>query len=234
MGFASRVRERTLALHSGPSGIAFSGLGPRVTPRLCGIGRAGHLALTYDDGPDPVATPAVLDALAGLGWRATFFVVGEMVERHPEVLRRVLDAGHEVGIHAQRHRNHRGMTPRAIAADVRTAHAAAVAAGATPVWYRPPHGALTPEALLAARRLGMRPVLWTAWGRDWRAAATPEGIRDEVERGRLDGGTVLLHDADHASEPGCWRPSVAALPLLAEVIAARGLTVGPLGEHGLA
>ena len=92
----------------------------------------------------------------------------------------------------------------------------------------------TPEALLAARRLGMRPVLWTAWGRDWRADATPEGIRDEVARGRLDGGTVLLHDADHASEPGCWRPSVAALPLLAEVIAARGLTVGPLGEHGLA
>lgn len=229
-----RVLALALPLHSAPSGLAFSRLGPRLTPRLLGIGRPGHLAITYDDGPDPVATPRVVEALAAQGWRATFFVLGEMVERDPGLVRMLLDAGHEVGIHAYQHRNHRGLTPRAIADDVRRAHAAVARAGAEPEWYRPPHGALTPEAFVAARRLGLRPVLWTTWGRDWRAAATPEEIRDEVARGRLDGGTLLLHDSDCASEPGCWRPSVAAIPLLAELADAQDLAVGPLGEHGLA
>lgn len=230
----SRVLARALPLHSAPSGLAFSRFGPRLTPRLLGIGRTGHLAITYDDGPDPVATPLIVAALEAQGWRATFFVLGEMVERDPGLVRMLLDAGHEVGIHAFHHRNHRGLTPRAIGDDVRRAHTAVVRAGAAPEWYRPPHGALTPEAFVAARRLGLRPVLWTAWGRDWRAAATPEEIRDEVARGRLDGGTLLLHDSDCTSETGCWRPSVAAIPLLAELADAQGLAVGPLGEHGLA
>jgi len=233
MPMASSLTARALPLHSFPSGVAFSRLGPRLTPTLLGIGLPGHVALTYDDGPDPVATPAVLDALAAQGWRATFFVLGEMVEREPGLIAALLDAGHEIGIHASHHANHRAMTPRAITEDVRRAHATVTAAGARPVWYRPPHGALTPEAVVAARRLGMRPVLWTAWGRDWRADATPGAIRDEVARGRLDGGTVLLHDSDCASEAGCWRASVAAIPLLATLFADRGLRVGPLGEHGL-
>lgn len=227
------VLDRLLPLHSAPSGLAFSRLGPRLSPRRLGIGRPGHVALTFDDGPDPTATPAILAALDGVGWRATFFVLGDMVEREPDLVRVLLDAGHEVGIHASHHRNHRGMSPRAIVDDVRRAHATVVTAGAQPRWYRPPHGALTPEALVAARRLGLRPVLWTAWGRDWRTATTGAEIRDEVARGRLDGGTVLLHDSDCASEPGCWRATVEAIPLLAELAAERGLTVGPLSEHGL-
>lgn len=230
---ATRLTIRARALHSAPSGLAFSRLGPRLMPRLLGLGRSGHLALTYDDGPDPDATPQIVAALERLGWRATFFVLGEMVDREPALLRMLLDAGHEVGIHAARHRNHRAMTPRQIVEDVRRAHEAAVRAGAQPRWYRPPHGALTPEALVAARRLDLRPVLWTAWGRDWRSDATPEEIRDEVARGRLDGGTLLLHDSDCAAEAGCWRASVDALPLIADLAATRGLVVGPLGEHGL-
>ena len=135
-----RALARALPLHSAPSGLAFSRLGPRLTPRLLGIGRPGHLAITYDDGPDPVATPRVAEALAAQGWRATFFVLGEMVERDPGLVRMLLDAGHEVGIHAYQHRNHRGLTPRAIAEDVRRAHAAVTRAGAAPEWYRPQIG----------------------------------------------------------------------------------------------
>jgi len=224
---------RLLPLHSAPSGLAFSALGPRVTPRLRGVGRPGHLAITFDDGPDPEATPAVMAALDAVGWRATFFALGDMVERSPDLLGALVDAGHEVGVHAHRHRNHRSMSPRAIRDDVRRAHATVVGAGARPVWYRPPHGALTPEAHLTARRLGMRPVLWTAWGRDWRSGASAEEIRDEVARGRLDGGTLLLHDSDCASEPGCWRATVAAIPLIADLVATRGLSVGPLSTHGI-
>jgi peptidoglycan/xylan/chitin deacetylase (PgdA/CDA1 family) len=123
------------------------------------------------------------------------------------------------------------MTPRGIVDDVRRAHDTVAAAGALPSFYRPPHGALSPEGLVTARRLGMRTVLWTAWGRDWRADATPASVRTDVAAGRLDGGTVLLHDSDCASAPGSWRTTLAALPLLADLFAERGLAVGPLSRH---
>jgi peptidoglycan/xylan/chitin deacetylase (PgdA/CDA1 family) len=82
---------------------------------------------------------------------------------------------------------------------------------------------------LAARRVGLRPVLWSAWGRDWRAAATPESIVRDLEAGRPAGGTLLLHDSDEMSDPGSWRTTVAALPLLAERLAERRLTVARFG-----
>jgi hypothetical protein len=92
---------------------------------------------------------------------------------------------------------------------------------------------LTTGGLLAARRLGLRPVLWSAWGRDWTAGATPRSVVEELCRGVLDGGTALLHDSDATSAPGSWRTTVAALPLLAAEVTRRGLAVGPLGEHGV-
>ena len=100
-----------------------------------------------------------------------------------------------------------------------SAHETIVEAGAMPVFYRPPHGALSPEGLVTTRRLGMRTVLWTAWGRDWRAEATPRSVCDDVAAGRLDGGTVLLHDSDSASAAGSWRTTLAALPRLADLFA---------------
>lgn len=229
---ASDRAARTAAkLRTVPSSLAFSSVGPRITPRLLGIGTPGHVALTFDDGPDPVATPRIMAALDALGWRATFFVVGEMVRRSPGLVRELVEAGHDIGVHADVHRSHRTMTPRAIRDDVRRAYATAVGACGDPAFYRPPHGALSPEGLVTAHRLGMRTVLWTAWGRDWRAAATPDSVCADVAAGRLDGGTVLLHDSDCVSDAGCWRTTVAALPRLADVFAARDLTVGRLRDH---
>jgi hypothetical protein len=77
----------------------------------------------------------------------------------------------------------------------------------------------------------MKAVLWTTWGRDWRAEATPESVCREVLEGYLDGGTVLLHDSDCTSDPGAWRSALDALPLLGEELHRRGLTVGPVGQH---
>ncbi|MGZ6953204.1 MAG: polysaccharide deacetylase family protein [Acidimicrobiia bacterium] len=230
-GPGARILEKVLALHTIPSSVAFSALGPRLTPAWLGIGRPGHVAVTFDDGPHPVATPRIADLLAELGWHATFFVLGSAVERDPGLVRELEGAGHDVGVHAYAHRTQRHMTPGRIRADVERAHGVLVDAGVTPAFYRPPHGALSPEALLTARRLGMRPVLWTAWGRDWRAEATPASVRDDVACGRLDGGTVLLHDSDCASAIGSWTTTVDALPLLAELFAARSLAVGSLREH---
>jgi len=227
-----RALEKLLALHTVPSSVAFSPAGRFVVRGLCGFGTPGHVALTFDDGPDPHGTPAVVDALERFGWQATFFLVGDMVRRAPGLVTDLVAAGHEVGVHAETHRSQRSMTPRQIGDDIRRAYAEITgAAGVCPRWYRPPHGALSPEGLLTARDLGMRAVLWSAWGRDWLAEATPETVRRDVAAGRLDGGTVLLHDSDCASAPGSWRTTVAALPLLAELFEARRLTVGPLRDH---
>ena len=79
----------------------------------------------------------------------------------------------------------------------------------------------------------MATVLWTTWGRDWRREATPESVTADVLRRYVDGGTVLLHDSDCESYPGSWKSTLGALPRLAEEFAARGLTVGTVGEHGI-
>jgi peptidoglycan-N-acetylglucosamine deacetylase len=206
----------------------------RLAPTLGGRGRAGHLALTFDDGPDARGTPAVLAALQELGWRATFFMLGAQVRAHPGLAAEVAQAGHEVALHGDTHRYLLARFPRDTRRDlVRGLTTVTDASGTRPRWFRPPYGVLTTGTLLALRELGMRPVLWTAWGRDWEPGATPRTVVDVVRRGILDGGTVLLHDSDVAAAPGSWRTTVAALPLLAEEAARQGLTVGPVAEHGL-
>jgi peptidoglycan/xylan/chitin deacetylase (PgdA/CDA1 family) len=203
-----------------------------VCPGLAGVGRPDSVALTFDDGPDPQGTPAVLDALDRLGWTATFFMLGGQVARYPEVAAAVVTAGHEVAVHGFSHRNHlvRGL------ADVHQdlACAAAVvttATGVRPTWFRPPYGVLTMGSLVAARHAGLRSVLWTAWGRDWEARSA-DRVAGTIRRQLRPGGTVLLHDSDCVAQvPGSWRATVAALPRLAELVDQLGCTVGPLRDH---
>jgi peptidoglycan/xylan/chitin deacetylase (PgdA/CDA1 family) len=217
---------------AGPALLRGRALRAAVWPGLAGVGRPGHVALTFDDGPDPDGTPAVLDALDRLGWTATFFMLGEQVTRYPEVAAAVVAAGHEAAVHGFTHRNHlaRGL------ADVRrdVARAAAVITAATgvgPRWFRPPYGVLTLGSLIAARRAGLRPVLWTAWGRDWEARS-PVQVAGTVEGQLRSGGTVLLHDSDCVARvSGSWRTTVQALPRLAELADQLGCTVGPLRDH---
>lgn len=207
----------------------------RATPRLSGLGDPGHVALTFDDGPDPKATPAILTALERLGWHATFFCLGTMIEAAPGIAADVVAAGHEVGVHGYLHEGAIRRSPRALTDDVtRARDLLGAATGATPYWYRPPYGELSAGSLVAARAAGLRLVLWSAWGRDWRAEATPASVVNDLQRGVLAGGTILLHDSDCTSAASSWRTTVAALPLLAEHLETRGLRVGPLREHGLA
>jgi peptidoglycan/xylan/chitin deacetylase (PgdA/CDA1 family) len=210
-----------------------SPIGVRLTPALVGVGRAGHVALTFDDGPDPISTPEFLTVLDALGWRATFFMLGSMVRRAPGLAEEVAAAGHEVAVHGDIHANMLTRTPWAVAYDIARARDSIVdATGSAPGWFRPPFGILSAGALRAARRLGLRTVLWTTWGRDWRSAATPATVAADVTRRYIDGGTVLLHDSDSQSYPGSWRSAVGALPRLAEHFESRGLAVGTIGEHG--
>lgn len=203
-----------------------------VCPDLAGIGRPDGVALTFDDGPDPEGTPAVLDVLDQLSWTATFFMLGAQVQRYPDVAAAVVAAGHEAAVHGFNHRNHLARGPAEIHRDVaRAAAVVAAATGAHPSWFRPPYGVLTLGSLIAARRAGLRPVLWTAWGRDWEARS-PAQVADTVAGQLRPGGTVLLHDSDCVARvAGSWRSTVRALPQLAELTDQLGCTVGPLREH---
>jgi peptidoglycan/xylan/chitin deacetylase (PgdA/CDA1 family) len=155
---------------------------------------APEIVLTFDDGPDPTGTPAVLEALAAHGATATFFVLLTRARRHPELLARVLEAGHEVGLHGV---DHQPLT-RFGHAEARARTAAGRAelearTGRVVRWFRPPYGAQTPSTWLAVRRAGLTPVLWgpTTW--DWREAAQADRVRKAGEGARA-GAVLLAHD----------------------------------------
>src|SRR3954452_8163852 len=203
-----------------------------LTPTLLGTGHVSSVALTFDDGPHQDGTVQVLDELDRLRWRATFFVLGAQARRWPEVVRETAGRGHEIALHGDAHRYLIARRPRAVADDLRRAYDTVVdVTGATPAWWRPPYGVLSGPALLTARRLGLRPVLWSAWGRDWRAQATPHSVVADLTAEPLAGATLLLHDSDLTSAAGSWRTALAALPLLAEHIAAARLPVVGLSQH---
>jgi peptidoglycan/xylan/chitin deacetylase (PgdA/CDA1 family) len=181
------------------------------------------VALTFDDGPHAEGTPAVLETLDRAGAKATFFLVGEQVERRPTLAAEIAAAGHEVGVHGYSHKLHLVRSPRAMRHDLERAIATiedAIAAETT--WYRPPYGVFSRASLDIVRQSGRQPLLWSRWGRDWRRSATPDGIATKATAGLGPGDVVLLHDADHYSSSGSWRRTVAALPEIVGVVAELG------------
>ncbi|WP_238009140.1 polysaccharide deacetylase family protein [Dactylosporangium sp. AC04546] len=221
-----------LAVHALPAATAYAPARRALLPALAGTGPADHVALTFDDGPDPASTPAFLRLLADHGVRATFFLLGTMLERDLGLGREVVAAGHEVAVHGWYHRCLLWRTPRATYDDMaRARDLVGGLGGGVPRWYRPPYGVLTTGALVACRRLRLEPKLWTAWGRDWESSATPGSIVQTVTNTLIGGGTVLLHDSDCTSAAGSWQRTLDALPRLIHWSRDRGLRLGPLAEH---
>jgi peptidoglycan/xylan/chitin deacetylase (PgdA/CDA1 family) len=181
-------------------------------------------ALTFDDGPHPQGTPAVLELLAGASVTATFFLVGEQVAREPAVAMEIATAGHRVGLHCHRHRNLLRLSPAQVRDDLdRAQELIEDATGQRPKLYRPPYGVLNACALRMARARGWRTLLWSHWGRDWEPGATPRSIAARATAGAGEGAVLLLHDADDYGAAGSWRRTAAALPLIIETLAERGL-----------
>jgi peptidoglycan/xylan/chitin deacetylase (PgdA/CDA1 family) len=177
------------------------------------------VALTFDDGPDPDSTPLVLDALGDA--HATFFMVGEQVEAHPELAREVLDRGHAVGLHGYRHVEHDELADPAtdLAA---AASALAAATGRVATLYRPPYGRFSSGSYEACLERGLRPVYWSGWGSDWEPI--PAGRIADLATRDLDPGTiVLLHDSPRYAYRGSARATAEALPTILAAAAERGL-----------
>jgi peptidoglycan-N-acetylglucosamine deacetylase len=204
-----------LACHVAPIAAAIG------VPRRTG---AAGVAITFDDGPHPEGTPAVLRVLGDAGATATFFLVGEQVARNPRLAAEVAAAGHAVALHGNTHRNQLRLAPGVLREDLRRGAAAiADATGVVPTMYRPPYGIFSAGGLNAVRGAGYAPWLWSRWGRDWRADATPEGIAAKATEDLRAGDVVLLHDADHYSAGGSHRRTAAALPLILQAAARHGL-----------
>jgi len=181
------------------------------------------IAITFDDGPHPQGTPAVLETLARAGATATFFLVGEQVERFPALAAEIAAAGHEIALHGYRHTLLLRRSPQGLADDLdRAAEVIADATGRVPSVYRPPYGVFSTHALRLVKLRAWEPLLWSHWGHDWGANDLPSRIAERATTALELGDVVLLHDADHYSAPGSWRQTAAALPSILEAASAIG------------
>lgn len=222
-----------LAAQLGPGLASVPWVRRAVAPRLHGLGPSMQVALTFDDGPDPLSTPRFLDLLDRRDVRSTFFLLGQHVAANASLVAEMAAAGHELAVHGWDHRPLVAKRPFALHDEVRRTRQQIEDITGSPIsHFRPPYGWMTTEGVLAARREGLQTVLWTAWGRDWSARATPASIVDRVERSLPAGGTVLLHDTDRTSAPGSWRRTLRATDELLDRWHARGCQVGPLGALG--
>ncbi|WP_448631440.1 polysaccharide deacetylase family protein [Cellulomonas soli] len=173
-------------------------LGP-VLGSVAGGRRTDHVAITFDDGPEPGTTPGLLALLARRGVHCTFFLLVRQAEEHPELVRAIGDGGHEIALHGI---DHRPLTSLRHGDAVRMLHEARArleaVAGRPVTRYRPPYGKQTPASWLAARRAGLEVVVWSADADDWvdRPATQVAAIAAENLRG---GGVLLLHER---VEPG--------------------------------
>ncbi len=180
------------------------------------------LALTFDDGPHAEGTPAVLAELDRVGVKATFYLVGEQAERLPSLSAEIAAAGHEIGIHGFRHTLLLRRSAAALRDDLdRAAAVIGEVTRAESLSYRPPYGVFSLAGLRLARER-WQPLLWSQWGRDWEARATPASISALATRGLGPGSVVLLHDSDAYSVADSWRQTVAALPAVLDAALATG------------
>lgn len=219
-----------------PLGSFYAPLGVFGPVLLAGRADRPLVALTFDDGPDPEATPRVLEVLARHRARATFFVIGERAARHPEVLSRQREAGHQIENHSLRHSWYTAFAPPSrLAAELDRASAIIRAAsGLAPRWLRAPIGILSPRVFAAAHRAGLRLCGWSGKARDGWSSTSIEAATRRLLAALRPGAILLLHDAPEllSGDGGSTRRPIApeVLERLLPHLARRGLRAVTLDE----
>ncbi len=187
-----------------------------------------RVSLTFDDGPDPAATPRVLDILAAHRVTATFFLIGERAARNRTLVRRITESGHDLGNHGWSHQSLWLAGPRRTVDEVRRSYETiAGIAGAPPRFFRPPWGMTNLALFPILRELGTPCVFWTVQTEGRRPAPAPVQVSRAFRRAR-PGAIFDLHDADGV--PGAGERLVAALPSMIEGLRAGGYALAPLRD----
>ena len=200
-------------------------LGPNWTRLPDAAAGRRELAITLDDGPDPRITPRVLDLLDERGAKATFFCIGERVQRHAEIAREMVRRGHAVENHSQRHVNHFSLLgPRSLVAEIERAQdTIGITTGQHPLFFRAPAGLRSPFLDPVLSRLGLRLASWTRRGFDTVSTRT-EAVLGKLTRGLAAGDILLLHDG-RAALTGTGVPVILeVLPRLLDALAVADLT----------
>ena len=199
-------------------------LGPNLTRLPAAAARRGEIAITFDDGPEPEATPRILDLLDERGVRATFFCIAESAERHRDLTREIVLRGHRVENHSRRHHPTfpflgLGGIRREIAAAQRVL---AEASGAAPRYFRAPAGLRNPLLDPVLHALGLALVSWTRRAFDTRRSDA-RSVAADLVRDVGAGDILLLHDG-HWARTAAGAPVVLeALPRVLDAIASKGL-----------
>lgn len=179
---------------------------------------AKAMALTFDDGPDPVWTPLLLDRLRATGARATFFLIGERALRHPDLVARIRAEGHEIGNHTWSHTSLPTLAPEAVAEQLRRASDALRGAGGG--LMRPPYGDETFTTNRIARAMGLRPTLWSINAGDW-LDDDADTLTARILGAAHPGAVVLLHDSLRNFEAEAYRdrrPTIDAVEKVARAL----------------
>ena len=191
---------------------------------------ARGVVITFDDGPDPVHTRKVLDILDEHEAKATFFVIGRKVEQHPDVVKEILERGHEVGVHGWAHDRLFALRgPRRVRRDLeRAIRALEKVTKQRPTLFRPPVGHTNPTIARIAERLGLTLVGWSASGYDGLAGAEPRKVVRRITRHLDDGDIVLLHDAAERDDHEPTAP--LTLPGILDAVKDKNLRIARLGD----
>jgi len=198
-------------------------LASRLLPDVVGCGAPPDVYLTFDDGPDPRFTPKLLEILDKHGCKATFFVTGKKVERHPDIVRAALQAGHAIGAHGYDHKSFWFRKRRSIQEDInRSIGAIADITGSSPRLFRPPYGHICSAQLSHTRDLGIKTVLWSRSAGDY-LATPPTLIEQRISRRSRPGDIILMHDGMKYADN-----TLMALPAILEAFRARSLATRPL------
>jgi peptidoglycan-N-acetylglucosamine deacetylase len=182
--------------------------------------RPDELALTFDDGPNPIWTPRLLDVLAGYGVKATFFLLGSRAQAEPRLVRRIVEEGHLIGNHSWSHPNLALLAADRIRGELtRTSELLEQMTGERVLYFRPPFGARRPVVFKIARSLGLNPVLWNAMTSDWSEESADRianqlGVKIDWLGRRRRAANIVLHDGGHLDLAAARGPSVTAAGLL--------------------
>lgn len=206
-------------------------LGPNWTRLPAAATARREIALTIDDGPDPVVTPQVLDLLDHYAVQATFFCIGKQAERHPDLCREIVRRGHAVENHSQQHRHHFSvMGTRGLARELQAAQDTLTRiSGQRPQFFRAPAGLRNPFLEPVLARLGLRLASWSARGFDTRISDAGQ-VKNSLMRDLRAGAILLLHDG-HAARTHAGTPVILeVLPAVLETAAAAGLRLVTLRQ----